>query len=90
MGFKVPGQTRVTNGNMKSNFFDRNNGLFEFWLGGIGVRCIASDGAGWEHVSVSLSVKRTPDWEEMCYVKDLFWAKTDCVTKGQKKHKTKV
>jgi hypothetical protein len=39
--------------------------------------CIASDGDGqidWEHVSVSIpSEKRTPTWEEMCYIKSLFW-----------------
>jgi len=27
---------------------------------------------GWEHVSVSAD-KRCPTWEEMCFVKDLFW-----------------
>ena len=27
---------------------------------------------GWEHVSVSHE-KRVPLWEEMCWVKDLFW-----------------
>ena len=33
---------------------------------------IGSDGEGWEHVSVSCR-HRTPNWEEMCFVKDLFW-----------------
>jgi hypothetical protein len=28
---------------------------------------------GWEHVSVSTGRRRTPNWEEMCFVKDLFW-----------------
>jgi hypothetical protein len=27
---------------------------------------------GWEHVSVSAE-KRCPSWDEMCFVKDLFW-----------------
>ncbi len=36
------------------------------------LRVVASDGAGWEHVSVSLQ-DRTPTWKEMCWVKDLFW-----------------
>lgn len=41
---------------------------------------IASDGGGWEHVSVSPQrQKRTPTWEEMCYVKGLFWADDECV-----------
>jgi hypothetical protein len=33
---------------------------------------ISSDGMDWEHVSVSLE-KRCPTWEEMCFIKDLFW-----------------
>lgn len=36
------------------------------------LRCIASDGWGWEHVSVSLP-SRVPTWDEMCYIKELFW-----------------
>lgn len=39
---------------------------------------IGSDGLGWEHVSVSLK-KNMPAWEEMCFVKDLFWDPEDCV-----------
>lgn len=40
--------------------------------------CQVSDGGGWEHVSVTLSAKRKKvdrccTWEEMCYLKDLFW-----------------
>lgn len=30
-----------------------------------------------EHVSVVVSNKRTPTWEEMCFVKDIFWDDTD-------------
>jgi hypothetical protein len=39
---------------------------------------IASDGEGWEHVSVSRK-DRCPIWEEMCQVKDLFWDDEDVV-----------
>jgi hypothetical protein len=45
---------------------------------------IASDGddgivsQGWEHVSVSLK-HRTPNWQEMAFVKDLFWNDDECV-----------
>lgn len=74
-GFKVPEQYRVKKGMFASNELDGNNGMFIFKEGQIEIRCIASDGMGWEHVSVSLSVKRTPDWDEMCKVKDLFWSK---------------
>ena len=28
---------------------------------------------GWEHVSIELYAHRLPTWEEMCFVKDLFW-----------------
>lgn len=33
------------------------------------------DGAQWEHVSVAYmdSLRKTPTWEEMCAVKDIFW-----------------
>lgn len=44
----------------------------------------ASDGEGWEHVSVSLttkkkSVDRCPTWQEMCFIKSMFWDDTDTV-----------
>jgi len=58
---------------------DGNNGFFTFKKNNITYYCIASDGEGWEHVSVSLSVKRTPNWEEMCMIKDLFWDEEDVV-----------
>lgn len=56
-----------------------NNGFFVFKKHGIIYFCQASDGMGWEHVSVSLNKNRCPTWEEMCMVKDLFWDKEDCV-----------
>jgi hypothetical protein len=41
---------------------------------------LSSTGEGWEHVSVSLvTKKRCPSWEEMCFVKDLFWEKGETV-----------
>lgn len=33
---------------------------------------------GWEHVSVSTN-RRPPNWQEMCWVKDLFWTDEECV-----------
>lgn len=56
-----------------------NNGWFVFTRNGIVFKCQASDGEGWEHVSVSLNKNRCPTWGEMCIVKDLFWDKDDCV-----------
>jgi hypothetical protein len=42
--------------------------------------CIASDGEGWEHVSVSVrNAKRTPTWGEMAFVKLQFWDPEDVV-----------
>ena len=42
--------------------------------------CTASDGLGWEHVSVSLPADgRLATWEEMCQIKDLFWGEEDMV-----------
>lgn len=49
---------------------------------------VASDGEGWEHVSVSLRkvekkryvpVERNATWIEMCFIKDLFWEREDAV-----------
>lgn len=42
------------------------------------LRVIASDGGGWEHVSVSTEF-RIPTWDEMCFIKSLFWDPEDCV-----------
>ena len=33
---------------------------------------------GWEHVSISTR-RRCPNWQEMCFVKDLFWEPEECV-----------
>lgn len=39
------------------------------------IRVIAASALGWEHVSVSLSNDAMPTWNDMCYVKALFWEK---------------
>jgi len=55
-------------------------GMFRFMLDGRAVRCVASDGGGWRHVSVSIEHdRRCPTWEMMCKVKDLFWDANDMV-----------
>ena len=51
------------------------------------LKAIASEGQGWEHVSVSIAASphskprklRVPTWLEMCAVKDLFWGPEDVV-----------
>lgn len=56
----------------KDTFVGTENGIFMVRRQKHILRMISSTGAGWEHVSVSLEY-RTPTWDEMCYVKDLFW-----------------
>ena len=36
-------------------------------------------GTGWEQVSVLTDRPRSPNWPEMCFVKDLFWDEEECV-----------
>ena len=74
--FKVPESYRVKGGNLGSRASDGNNGAFTipYPKHNISMRVIATDGIGWEHVSVSIrGKKRVPSWEEMCHVKTLFW-----------------
>jgi len=81
MTFKVPERHRVTNGPMPSDARYGNNGMFHIEnLRRQLMRAIASDGDGWEHVSVSLpGLKRCPKWKEMAYMKQMFWDKEDLV-----------
>lgn len=55
-----------------------NNGAFLGKHGSTMLRIIASDGGGWDHVSVSLPT-RCPTWEEMCWVKRLFFSPDEVV-----------
>jgi hypothetical protein len=55
-----------------------STGVFMVRRKGAVLRMIGSDGEGWEHVSVSLE-DRCPTWDEMCFVKDLFWLPSECV-----------
>lgn len=55
-----------------------NNGAFAIKRGSTYLRVIASDGEGWDHVSVSLPT-RCPTWEEMSFVKRLFFHDEECV-----------
>ena len=42
------------------------------------ITVIASWGGGWDHVSVA-HPNRTPTWDEMCQVKDVFFGDEECV-----------
>lgn len=56
------------------------NGLFRIPVDGKLIRCIASDGEGWQHVSVSIEGEdKPPTWKIMCLVKDWFWEPQDWV-----------
>ena len=52
--------------------FDGGSGMIQMplWEGSV----IWSNGAGWEHVSVSPRALRiTPSWDDMCRLKDIFF-----------------
>lgn len=80
MTFHVPNRYRIRTGFAASSDAAGNNGAFfcPRRPGQAPLQIIASDGFGWEHVSVSLP-DRVPTWEEMCAVKALFWDDDDCV-----------
>lgn len=78
--FKVPEEFRQRDyPSLPSSALDGNNGVFIFGHKGYEIFCIASDGGGWEHVSVHINRSRTPAWEQMCVVKDMFWDEEDLV-----------
>lgn len=84
--FKVPEKYRMTKHHtLNSDPSFGNNGAFKIpFEDNCTAFVIASDGEGWEHVSVhihlnSTNEKVTPEWEEMCHIKDLFWSDEDCV-----------
>lgn len=80
MTFQVPEIFRIKTGPMRSDASHGNNGAFLVPTrpGQPPLQIIASDGMGWEHVSVSRP-DRIPTWDEMCRVKAMFWGDDDCV-----------
>ena len=83
--FHVQNRDRITYGPMGSANWMGNNGAFQIAMSGrTDAMVVASDGEGWEHVSVRMVDKstgndRTPTWAEMCKIKDIFWDSEDCV-----------
>lgn len=84
--FKFPEQHRVRTGNFVS--YEGGDGIFiipHYRITGYYFTVVASKGAGWYHVSVTVRPKkngeptRCPTWEEMCFIKDTFWDETDAV-----------
>ena len=61
---------------------DDHNGIFKVFVEKRSFFCIASNGGGWEHVSVSpcnKNRKTCPTWEEMCAIKDMFFEPEEAV-----------
>jgi hypothetical protein len=65
-----------------------NNGIFRVPFKNRYLQCVVADGGrdGREHVSVSCQFKkgkhwrsRIPSWEEMCFIKALFWRDDEVV-----------
>lgn len=81
--FRVPNQRRIVSGELASTEAFGNNGAFYIpythRAKSVRLLCIASDGEGWEHVSVSPNRPRCPYWDEMTYVRHIFWEKEDVV-----------
>lgn len=57
---------------------DEGNGVFEVKIDGKTYNVIASNGGGWEHVSVS-NEKHIPSWNVMSKIKDLFFNDNETV-----------
>jgi hypothetical protein len=84
---KTPNSYRVRKGHLATSDSEGNNGVFiipHYKIDGYYFVAVVSDGHLWEHVSVSLGSKkrevdRCPTWEEMCYVKKLFWSDDQAV-----------
>lgn len=76
---------RVRHGYLASDpSFGMTGAFFVHGPCGAELKIIASDATmmevceGWEHVSVSTE-RRPPNWQEMSFVKDLFWGENECI-----------
>ena len=76
---KVPNQYRIINGDYGSDNSYKNNGAFKVWHKQTELFCIASDGAEWDHVSVSRKDKKMPTWDQMNYIRNMFWSEGETV-----------
>lgn len=101
--FHVPELARdTTHPVLRTTAEDGHNGAFhlESPEPGWTLAIIASDGDGWEHVSVhayrrvvavsSPAQMRTPTWKEMCFVKRTFWDGEDEVVQFHPKESAYV
>ena len=58
---------------------DLCNGVFRIPHSGYELLVIASNGGGWDHVSVGRSDAIIPTWDDMCEVKRLFFDDSETV-----------
>lgn len=84
-------KARITQGDYGTQPYSGLTGAFVFVRKGCQLRVISNDsdawkefglpGIPWEHVSVTIGgrVKRCPTWEEMEYIKRIFWAEDETV-----------
>jgi hypothetical protein len=73
---------RVIAGMFASSWEDGFNGFFLVPVNGEWLKVIASNGMGWEHVSVSKrdNPNRVPNHDHLCRIKQLFWGDDVWVT----------
>ena len=63
---------------LMGNYGDEHNGMFRLKIKGELYTVLASNGEGWEHVSISHRHK-VPSWKTMCELKDMFFAEDEVV-----------
>ena len=83
--FRVPEMYRVEPPMGLPNPVGSNNGYFMIPVGNKGnttICAMASDGQGWDHVSLQVLEKgkfKMPSWDVMEFIKQLFWEPDACV-----------
>lgn len=79
MSFHVPEKYRAPGPAWQ---YKTNNGAFMLppvhRVSKLRIKALAAEGGGWEHVFISCSTRR-PTWEEVRFVKNLFWDLEDAV-----------
>jgi len=68
---------RVTSGPFASTHEIGCNGMFRIQYCDELLTVVVSDQSGWDHISVSAPM-RCPTWEEMNFIKNLFFDKEEC------------
>ena len=76
MSFGLPEKYDQYRQPLRGDYGNRTNGFVAIKQKGVGIQF--SNGDGWEHVSVSRR-SSMPTYEDMCWVKDLFWSNDVCV-----------